>query len=572
MTRSRNPRDRSPPRASTVAVVVALTSLAAYLRSVDFEFTYDDHHHFVRNPFVQDVGNVAQLLPWRFFDQEFPDQARPVLVASHFLDRWLGGGAGLCHLHSALWHAATATLVFALGRALGFSLRTAGFAGVLFGLHPALVEAVAGISNREDVLAACFGLGALLAVPRALAGSRRALALAAGAYAVALLSKESALAVPLLAGVLALYSPRFRPRAAPRRAWLGLGLAFGLVTLGWATFQLRLGYPSLLPGAGGSGLERAALPVPLPAVRSLLAWQAPTGAETPGVAERRRPQGEISLADAPALEAYRAWQVVVAWPTAPEYDLAPFRTPTARLLGSAALALLALGMLRDLARRGRFGLGIAWFFAASVPVSIPTLLLNPLADRYLYLPAVGAALTLAWLLAERLPEALARPELGGPLMLAAGVAFFALTSSNLMRFRDDVALFTAATRSAPRSARAQQNLGSALLRQERLAEAALALGKAVELDPNLLAARLNLGLLEEARKNPDAARAQYRAAVELPRVVAEQKLAARACARLGSLLVGSGERAEAERLLERERARDAASPCTLAFEQSLTAR
>jgi tetratricopeptide (TPR) repeat protein len=444
---------------------------------------------------------------------------------------------------------------------------------LLFGLHPALVEAVAGISNREDVLAAFFGLAALLAVRRVLEGELRALALVTAAYAVALLSKESALAVPLLAGVLALCSPRFRPRGRPRRVWLGLALAFGVVTLGWAAFQLRLGYPSLLPAAGGSGLERASMAAPLPGLRSIVAWQAraaPSEPETRARA-RRRPQGEISVADAPALEAWRAWQLMVAWPTAPEYDLAPFRAPWARVLGSVALALLAAAMVRDLRRRGRFALGIAWFFAASVPVVVPTLLLNPLADRYLYLPAVGAALTLAWLIAERLPEAASRPELAGPLMLGTGVACFALTSTNMMRFHDDVALFTAATQSAPRSARAQQNLGSALLTKERVAEAALCLGKAVELDPTLLAARVNLGLLEEVRGNPNAAREHYRLAVELPRVVAEQKLAARACERLGSLLVRSGRRSEAEELLARERARGLGTPCVEALERSVAA-
>ncbi|GMV11957.1 MAG: hypothetical protein KJ015_34215 [Myxococcales bacterium] len=553
-------------RTSTVAAIVVGISLAVYLRSLDFEFTYDDHHHFVRNPFVQDLGNLSRLLPWRFFDQEFPDQARPVLVLTHFLDRWLGGSSAVCHLQSALWHAATAGLVFALGRSLGFALRTAGLAGVLFGLHPALVEAVAGISNREDVLAAFFGLAALLGARRVLTGDLSSLGLVAAAFAVALLSKESALAIPLLCLTLALCSPRFRPRERPRRAWLALGLAFGLVTAGWAAFQLRLGYPSLLPAAGGTGLERAAVVLPL---RTLAAWQAPPASErrAPEPGARRRPQGEIALADAPALQAFRAWQLVVPWPTAPEYDLTPFRTPWARLLGTLALALLAAALWRDLRARGRVALGIAWFFAASVPIAVPTLLLNPLADRYLYLPAVGAALTLAWLIAERVPDALSRPA-----MLGTGLGFFALTSANLLRFRDDVALFSAATESAPRSARAQQNLGSALLRKERIADARVALQKAVELDPNLLAARVNLGLLEEVRGDSAAALGHYQKAVELPRVVAEQKLAGRACERLGALGVSSGQRGVVARQLALERERDASSPCARALEQSLEAR
>ena len=588
MTRSR--KNVSPDRAqpgvtggSTVAVIVAAAALATYLRTLDFDFTYDDHHHFLKNAFVQELGNLRDLLPWRYFGREFPDQARPVMVLSHFVDRAVGGSASACHMQSALWHALTAVLVFVLAQTLKFNLRTAGFAGVLFALHPALVEAVAGISNREDVLATCFGILCLLAARRALGGSARSLALVGLTYALSLLAKESALSVPLLLVVLAVASPSFRASEHARRRWLNVALVFGAVTLAWAGFQLRLGYPSLLPAAGGTGLERASIGTPMLGARSLVAWQLAGGPRaepsTPGepsvpplAAERRRPQGAVSLADAPALEAFRAWQLVVPWPTAPEYDLAPFRTPWARVFGASALALLAWVLYRDLRGRRRLSLGIGWFFAASVPISIPTLLLNPLADRYLYLPAVGVALMLAWAVAERLPEALKRPDLSAPAMLGCSVLFFGLTSANVLRFRNDVTLFTAATESAPHSARAAQNLGSALLGEQRLDEARVALDRAIFLDPNLLAARVNRGLLEEVRGRPDLAATEYRAALEIPRVVAEQKLAARACGRLAAIWLAQGQRTDTELLLARERARAADAPCTVAVERALGAR
>jgi len=569
------PRKRAgAPSPFAAGTVVAVSAFVAYVRSFDFEFTYDDHHHFVQNPFVQNLANIRQFLPWRYFESEFPDQVRPLLVSSHFLDRALGGTSAVCHAQSAFWHALAALLLFALARRLGWSTRAAGFGGVLFAIHPVAVEAVAGISNREDVISAAFVLVSLLAIERFFRGSRAAFAIAVLCYALALLAKESALSLPFLLLVLALTSPRFRPRARARRAWLALALAGGIVTLAFLGFMARLGAPSLLPGAGGSGLENASHAPWMPGVRALVAWQAtdtPTAVPAPPPRRLgpRKPQGEISLADAPALEALRAWQVVVPWPTAPEYDLAPWRTPLARLLGSAALLALAYAFVRDRARRGRVALGIGWFFAATLPVSVPTLLLNPLADRYLYLPAAGAMMSLAWLVAEELPARLQRPTLAGPLMLALALGYLALFSLALMRWKDDVSLFSAATAAAPSSARAQQNLGSALLKKERYVEAETALARALELDPGLLAARVNLGLLEEIRGRDSEALHHYRAAVSAPSLVAEEKLRARACERLGSLLMRTAGKAEIERTLAAEQAAHPGSGCTRALQRSL---
>jgi tetratricopeptide (TPR) repeat protein len=195
--------------------------------------------------------------------------------------------------------------------------------------------------------------------------------------------------------------------------------------------------------------------------------------------------------------------------------------------------------------------------------------LNPLADRYLYLPSIGFALGAGWLFAVRLPDWARRPDAGNWAGLVVTLLYFALLQSNLSIWKNDLELFTAAARSAPRSARMQQNLGSALLAEGRLEEAARALGRAIELDPTLTAAHVNLGALAERSGQRRAAIRHYRAAVESPAIAAERKLVDRACIRLGSLLLAQRDRRGVLELIEREKQRSPPSRCATELAQSL---
>jgi hypothetical protein len=97
------------------------------------------------------------------------------------------------HLANALLHAANACLVVAVAQAFGLPRVSRTAAAVLFVLHPVAVEPVTWISALPDVLTAT---GTLVMVLGALGGS----AVAAGAgLAVALLSKESGVAAPVIA-------------------------------------------------------------------------------------------------------------------------------------------------------------------------------------------------------------------------------------------------------------------------------------------------------------------------------------------------------------------------------------
>ena len=99
------------------------------------------------------------------------------------------------HLTNVALHAIASLLVAVLGRRL-YGRRVALVGGLLFALHPASHEAVYWIAARFDLLATCFMLASLLWLLRDDAASYW---IGVVCFALALLSKESALSLPVIA-------------------------------------------------------------------------------------------------------------------------------------------------------------------------------------------------------------------------------------------------------------------------------------------------------------------------------------------------------------------------------------
>src|SRR5690606_3567400 len=131
-------------------------------------------------------------------------------------------------------------------------------------------------------------------------------------------------------------------------------------------------------------------------------------------------------------------------------------------------------------------------------------LLDPIADRYLYVPAAGVVSILGAWLADR-----ARPRLAGLALAAAMSAALAGTLARVPVWRDDVRLFTDAARHAPRVAAVHVNLGAAHLRRGELDRAEASLEAALRLDGEHLAALYDLGLVAERRGDREAAAAAF---------------------------------------------------------------
>jgi hypothetical protein len=171
---------------------------------------------------------------------------RPLTALTHWIDFQLWPGSpAVMHLHSVLWYLVLVAAAGALYRRVLGAGWIAGFAAVIYAVdnnHGLLVE---WIANRNALVAASFGVIALILHDRARAEGRPLLeALSALCLALALLGGEVAL------GIVGYFLGHalFLDRARGRSRLVGLA-PHGLVLIAWVVVYRLGGF-----GARGSGM------------------------------------------------------------------------------------------------------------------------------------------------------------------------------------------------------------------------------------------------------------------------------------------------------------------------------
>ena len=218
-------RDRAAAPDSTrlTLVAIAAVTLLTYTAALTAGFTADDFFILARTKGangLQDAGS--------YFRAGFFEYYRPVAFVSHALDWTLWGAEPFgFHLTNVLLHTGSTLLVWALGRRL-LGGAAPVVAALLFALHPASHEAVYWIAARFDLLATFFTLLALWCLSGRTMGSRIA---GWAAFGVALLSKESAISLLIIAPAWDVVVERSDWRTTARRlaplllvaaAWLAI--------------------------------------------------------------------------------------------------------------------------------------------------------------------------------------------------------------------------------------------------------------------------------------------------------------------------------------------------------------
>ena len=527
-------------RCAIASVFIAATASALYAKVWRFGFIYDDYWTVVGNVHLGKPLRelLAGAVSGRSIEWNMPDATRPLMGVSLWLDRRVFGLApGGYHLHSVALYALACVLAFWLALACLRRFVPALAAGLAFTVAPIHVEAVAAINYREDLLAAIGVLGAAALAFWPTRSERRGHAYACAAlWALALLSKESALAAPAFLAALMLIR---RPGALAARVRPPLVLVAAAVAALWLNWRYglsRLGeqIPTASYASWGERLARTARFELISLYKSLL----PLG-----------PRPERDKLG----EAHWAWCVGLLLAVA-VIVLCARRRRTRVLAAAGAVALVAP--------------------LCSSPLFAP---INELADRYWFLGSFGAALLLGWIL-QRFAQREVR--LAAALLLAGlGVASLQASST----WASEVDLWTSAVQSAPASARAW----GALSRVHRIAGqpdlAERSIERALALRPGYVSAQaarvLNLlwfGELQAAREQLAAigaeASMQGEALSSARRCAqAPDAGAAMACARRTvpvGLVLGDVERLRAlsERLLSVPPAGVPAAPLPVAVE------
>lgn len=447
-----------------IAVALALLAALAYLPGAGHSFVYDDHGAIVENEFLSSPSNLLRVLTFSTLrDPAVLDGQRPVLLFTMFLDR-AGSHAPIPWRHHATnlaLHALAVLLLFQLARKLSGGSRAgdgvAAAAAIILAIHPAWSEAVQLPSYREDLLGLVFVLGYLLTDFIRRDAIRWPAQLAA--LALALGSKETAWAAPLLLGWMRLCVPVKKGRAV--EVAVGFLIVLAYVGAGYA------GRPVQAVGGIWNGIS--------------LHW--PENLWTaPWIFWR---YVALALIPFPLVADRLVEAIPVPWDP--------------RFAGCAVASLTAAWWIwRARRREALLAFGAGWTLLAFGPVSNLVPLFNPMADRYLYGLSPGFALFFACAIIKFRKRWLL------PLLCVVWIVMLQL---RLGDWHDDATLWSVTARQEPRSARAQVWMGLNAKQQGDRVAARAAFERARSVNPQEVSALVNLAVLDgEAGDFPAAER------------------------------------------------------------------
>jgi len=461
---------------SMILIVLAIT-LIAFIGSLHYDFVYDDVEQIVGNRYV----HSWQFLP-RFFTQHVwghlnPNSPgtyyRPVFLLWLLLNHTVFGlQASGWHLTNVALHVLVTYTVYRLALRLNLDRLTAGVAALLFGLHPAHVEAVAWVSGGTEPLLAALFVPAFLCYLKARAPerpSRRWLALSLLLYGLALLAKETAVVLPVM-----IFAYEWIFAESPAVA----------VTLSkWRT-PIRKAFfsaaPYLIPSVIYFTVRSIVLKgigvalTPMPVLTMVLTW--------PSVL-----WFYIKLLVFPV-----GLSVLYDTPYVTSLSLSGFFLPLSGIVTVAALLWWASQ------RSPAVRFAAVWLIMPILPVlKFSAFYWGEIAhDRYLYLPSIGFSILAAIALRQ---IHIGRARLfGQPLVQVVMI----LTIATLLRqatayqnpyWANSLALYTRGVQIAPKNLLAKSNLGTALSRLGRYDEAIRLHREALNLNPDYWLATYNLG-------------------------------------------------------------------------------
>jgi Flp pilus assembly protein TadD len=131
-------------------------TMAVYLPSLSSGFIWDDDDYVTENATLRSIAGLRQI----WLEPGSTPQYYPLVFTTFWVEQHLWGlnPAGY-HFVNALLHAANAVGVWLILRRL--AIPGAWLAAALFALHPVHVESVAWVTERKNLLSACFYLLAL---------------------------------------------------------------------------------------------------------------------------------------------------------------------------------------------------------------------------------------------------------------------------------------------------------------------------------------------------------------------------------------------------------------------------
>ena len=346
---------------------IILLVFAVYGQTIGFDFiNYDDDQYITSNAHVL-RGITLNNLRWAMHAGMTKsgvdiDWWRPLSMMSHMLDVQLFGlNAGAHHAMNVLFHALTATILFLLLRTMTGAFWRSAMVAAIWAVHPLRVESVAWVAERKDVLGGLFFVLTLLAYARY---TRQSFSiwnyfLVIICFALGLMSKPMLVSLPIVL----------------------------LLLDSWPLGRLGCGWRILL----GEKLPLFAMS----AADGLLTMQSSGGCNFQ----------LMSLIPFPfrvgnAILSYTTYLGQTLWP----FGLVPFYLHPGKNIGcfsviAASILLMVVTLLVLWWRHKRPYLALGWFWYVGMLVPVIGIIQSgdqAHADRYTYLPIIGALIAVVW--------------------------------------------------------------------------------------------------------------------------------------------------------------------------------
>ena len=500
-------------RDAAISLLLILAVVAVYWPVAGHDFVdFDDNGYVYENPHVL-RGLTWDGAAWALASTQ-EGNWHPLTWLSHMLDCQLfGPAAGWHHAVNAVFHAASAVLLFLVLKRMTAAPWPSALVAALFALHPLHVESVAWVAERKDVLSTFF---ALLAIG---AYARYAERPSAGRYApvfiflaLGLLAKPMLVTLPLVLLLLDYWPLKRLTRQSAAR----------LVTEKVPLFVL----------AAASCAVTYAVQQHEGAMKFAARFPLPTRLTT-------------------AMVAYVEYLRLTVWPQGLvpfyPYVVRPWYWAAGAAAGLVAVTVLVIYLAR---RRPYLAVGWLWYLGTLVPViGLVQVGAQALADRYTYVPLVGIFMAAAWGAADLMPRWRHRLKLLVPVSAAVLIACMVLSWQQVRCWSNTETLFRHAVAVMPENGFAHAVLGGVRYRQGRLDEAAAEYREATRILPGDTEVMTHLGMVLASQGRFDEAARYHRQATRLePDYALAHRNLAYALARQGKFDEAAAEYREALRL------------------------
>lgn len=461
---------------SLPVLLIATFAIAIYANTLKNGFVYDDYDTIVKNTLIKNLNNLPKLIHQDYFALSGEMTYRPVVTFTYFVDHALYGlRAWGHHLTNIILHAANGVLLYVL---LTFLSRSSIYSNrqphntsnslirnnhpllisLLFVAHPVATEAVNAVSFREDLLAFFFYIFSFniylsLRLNHVVIRKpvlRMLFITSCLLYLLALLSKEMAATLPL---IIIFYECIYIKEKKDLRTIL-----FNTYNLGYLAVTVLYGYFRFYY-------------LYSPAEEGFRSWT---------LAERflTLPQLLMSYLKLTLFPVSLCADYLVA-PVGSPFSIS-FIFPIAILTFIVATAFLLKKRVADLT------FGIIFFLVALLPVYNLFPIVNPFAERYLYLPAVGICIIIGLLFSSIAETSGTKARLRSIYILLfliiLSIYAFTVVKRNGV-WIDGTSLWNDTLIKMPDSSRAIHNRGLAVFNSGNYIEAIRDYSKAIELDP-----------------------------------------------------------------------------------------